>query len=131
MQREEDGDYEDREGENMYAEVEDPYITDKQYKCGKCGKKKIEKHSTLFAPFCCGRPMKLAHRLEHKFDFESIAKRSIEKEQQLFPSIYKKEKHKKKTSGKVKKRKKIKSKKKLMSKIKKSKKVKHSRKKRK
>ncbi len=87
MQPEEDGDYEDREGENMYAEVEDPYITDKEYKCEKCGKKKKEKSGTLFAPFCCGRPMKLLHRLEHKFDFETITKRSIEKEKTMFPGI--------------------------------------------
>lgn len=85
MQREEDGDYEDREGENIYAEVEDPYITDKQYKCGKCGKKKTEKSGMLFAPFCCSRPMTLVHRLEHKFDFESLTKRTIEKESKLFP----------------------------------------------
>jgi len=84
MQREEDGDYEDREGENMYAEVEDPYITDKEYKCEKCGKKKKVKSGTLFAPFCDGRPMKLIHRLEHKFDFETITKKSVEKEQKLF-----------------------------------------------
>lgn len=84
MQREEDGDYEDREGENMCAEVEDPYITDKQYRCSKCGKKKMEKESTLFAPFCCSVPMKLLHRLEHKFDFETITRKSVEKEQKMF-----------------------------------------------
>ena len=85
MQRDEDGDYEDREGENMYAETEDPYITQKQYKCEKCNKKKTEKHSTLFAPFCCNRPMKLTHKLEHKFDFESLTKRYVEKEKAMFP----------------------------------------------
>lgn len=89
MQREEDGDYEDREGENMYAEVEDPYITDKEYKCEKCGKRKKVKSGTLFAPFCDGRPMKLIHRLEHKFDFETIAKRSVEKEKLMFPKAVK------------------------------------------
>ncbi len=86
MQREEDGDYEDREGENMYAEAEDPYITDKQYKCDNCGAKKMEKHGVLFAPFHCNRPMKLLHKLEHKFDFETITKRSIEKERLMFPT---------------------------------------------
>ncbi|MDP3741797.1 MAG: hypothetical protein Q8R15_00615 [Candidatus Micrarchaeota archaeon] len=86
MQHDEDGDYEDREGENMYAEVEDPYITDKEYKCEKCNKKKKVKSGTLFAPFCHDRPMKLLHRLEHKFDFETITKRSVEKEKQLFPN---------------------------------------------
>lgn len=99
MQREEDGDYEDREGENMYAEVEDPYITDKQYKCEKCGKKKMEKESTLFAPFCDGRPMKLIHRLEHKFDFETITKRSIEKEQKMFKTTGKTAKSNKKSKA--------------------------------
>ena len=89
MQREEDGDYEDREGENMYAEVEDPYITDKEYKCEKCNKKKKVKSGMLFAPFCHDRPMKLIHRLEHKFDFETIAKRSVEKEKLMFPNAMK------------------------------------------
>ncbi|MFH0713368.1 MAG: hypothetical protein V1722_02290 [Candidatus Micrarchaeota archaeon] len=85
MQRDDDGDYEDKEGENMCAETEDSYITDKKYKCDKCGKKKTEKAGTLFAPFCCNRIMKLTHKLEHKFDFESIIKRSLEKENKLFP----------------------------------------------
>ena len=94
IMQEEDGDYEDKDGENMYAETEDPYITDKEFKCDKCGKKKMEKHSTLFAPFCCGKPMKLLRKLEHKFDFETITRKSIEKEQKLIPSA-------KKAKGKV------------------------------
>ncbi len=104
MQREEDGDYEDREGENMYAEVEDPYITDKEYKCEKCNKRKKVKSGTLFAPFCDGRPMKLIHRLEHKFDFETITKRSVEKERIMFPNAaknFKKAKTAKPATGKT------------------------------
>ncbi len=85
MQSEEDGEYEDHEGENMYVDVEDPYITNKQYKCDNCSKKKVEKEGVLFAPFCCNRQMKLLHRLEHKFDFESVTKHSVEKENKLFP----------------------------------------------
>ena len=81
---EEDGDYEDREGENFAVETDDPYITEHEYNCEKCGKT-IKESGTDFAPFHCGRPMKLVHRLEHKFDFESITKRAIEKEQRLFP----------------------------------------------
>ncbi len=83
------GEYDDHEGENILAEVDDQYITDKQYRCGKCRKTRKEKHGVLFAPFCCGRPMKLIHRLEHKFDFESIAQRSIQREEELFPGTAK------------------------------------------
>ncbi len=84
--QDDDGDYEDHEGENMFVEAEDPFITDKEYKCEKCGKKKVEKQNTLFAPFHCDRSMKLIAKLEHKFDFETLTKRSIEKESQLFPN---------------------------------------------
>lgn len=84
MQREEDGDYEDREGENFAPDTDDPYITEHEYKCEKCGKS-MKESGTDFAPFHCGRPMKLVHRMEHKFDFESITKRAVEREQKLFP----------------------------------------------
>ncbi len=89
MQQDDYGEYDDHEGENTFAEVEDPYITHKEYRCEKCRKSKKESHGVLFAPFCCGRPMKLAHRMEHKFDFESITKRVLEKEAKLFPGSVK------------------------------------------
>ena len=107
MQSEEDGEYEDHEGENMYVDVEDPYITNKQYKCDNCNKKKVEKQGVLFAPFCCNRQMKLLHRLEHKFDFESVTKHSIEKENKLFPNTKIKES---KTKSKSTKKAKVKAK---------------------
>ncbi|MBI4406358.1 hypothetical protein HY571_00405 [Candidatus Micrarchaeota archaeon] len=92
------GEYDDHEGENISAEVDDQYITDKQYRCEKCRKTRREKHGVLFAPFCCGRPMKLVHRLEHKFDFESIAQRSIQREEALFPGTVKVKTKSKKTT---------------------------------
>ncbi len=85
MQREEDGDYEDREGENFSVTTDDPFITNREFKCEKCGKKITEKSGTLFAPFHCGRQMKLASHIEHNFDFESLTKRTLEKERVLFP----------------------------------------------
>ncbi len=103
MQSEEESEYEDHEGENMYVDVEDPYITNKQYKCDNCNKKKVEKQGALFAPFCCNRQMKLLNRLEHKFDFESITKHSVEKENKLFPGT-------KAKAGKAKTAKKVKAK---------------------
>ena len=99
---EEDGDYEDREGENFAADTDDPYITEHEYRCEKCGKR-IKESGTDFAPFHCGRPMKLARRLEHKFDFESIAKRAVEKEQKLFPTAGGKTKSRKTQKTKAKK----------------------------
>ncbi len=72
-------DYADKEGENLFPDVEDPYITSKTYKCDKCKKTKTLKSTNLFPPFCHGHPMKFTHVVENKFDFASIAKRLIAK----------------------------------------------------
>ena len=119
--QEEDGEYEDNEGENMYAESEDPYLIDKKYKCNKCGKSRMEKGSTLFAPFCCGKPMTLAKKLEHKFDFETITRKSIEKEQTLFPGTRTTKSSSKTKAAKAKKKPAQKAKKKLVKHAKKKK----------
>ncbi len=72
-------DYADKEGENLFPDVEDPYSTSKTYKCDKCKKTKTLKSTNLFPPFCHGHPMKFIHVVENKFDFASIAKRLIAK----------------------------------------------------
>lgn len=70
-------DYADREGQNLFPDVENPYTSSKNYKCKKCGKVKTLKSTNLFPPFCHGHPMKFEHIIENYFDFSAIAKRLI------------------------------------------------------
>ena len=72
-------DYFDKNGENMFAEVESPFIEKKKYICKRCKKVKMEPGTFLFAPFCCGHPMEFDHFVENKFDLASITKRLMAK----------------------------------------------------
>lgn len=69
--------YEDKEGENLFPEAQEPHTTKKSYKCAKCGKVKMEKSTNLFPPFCHGHPMKFIHVIENKFDFKTLTRRLI------------------------------------------------------
>ena len=87
--RDDDGDYEDKDGENMYAETEDPYIMDKQYKCEKCGKKKTEKleqAERVVDPSL--NPIQEAHKSHDKTVIRKVINELPERHQKLLTLKY-------------------------------------------
>ncbi|NYZ75297.1 hypothetical protein H0O03_03485 [Candidatus Micrarchaeota archaeon] len=67
--------YEDREGENTAATVEDKYIEVKTFKCQKCGRRTKQRATFLFKPMCCGHQM-TPEQTEKKTGFKELLKKA-------------------------------------------------------
>jgi len=123
--------YEDKEGENTAATVEDKYLEVKTFRCQKCGRAARQRATFLFKPMCCGHQMKPKEETEKKTGFKQLVKKAAEKTKKALKKPVKAKKAAKKTKAKPKKAlKKVRKPKSKPSKAKKSKKTKAGKKRR-